>query len=144
MAALHNEMANLRIRYNEAVTVAKESREKLASLVECAHRDQEEGQKVKSEHDELSQASKQLQANLDSIRLEREHALGERDEARQECNIAQREKITTENKLTETTRVAAWVAEENRQLKFEVGSLRATVAQGCQQDSAQAKELKGK
>jgi uncharacterized protein (DUF3084 family) len=99
---------------------------------------------VKSERDELSQASKQLQANLDSIRLEREHALGERDEARQECNIAQQEKITTENKLKETTRVAAWVAEENRQLKFEVGSLRATVAQGRQQDSAQAKELKGK
>jgi hypothetical protein len=32
---------------------------------------------VKSECDELSQASKQLQANLDSILLEREHALGE-------------------------------------------------------------------
>jgi hypothetical protein len=29
MAALHNEMVDLRIRYDEAVTVAKESGEKL-------------------------------------------------------------------------------------------------------------------
>jgi chromosome segregation ATPase len=123
MAALHNEMADLRIRYDEAVTVAKESREKLAALVEHAHRDQEEAQKAKSERNELSQASKQLQADLDSVRLEHEYALGERDEAHQECNIALREKITAEDKLKETTHVAARVAEENSQLKSEVGSL---------------------
>jgi hypothetical protein len=35
-----------------------------------------------------------------------------------------------EDQLKETTRAASWVAEENRQLKSEVGSLRATVAQG--------------
>jgi uncharacterized phage infection (PIP) family protein YhgE len=60
MAALHNEMADLRIRYDEAVTNAKESGEKLAALIERAHKDQEEAQKVKSECDELSQTSKQL------------------------------------------------------------------------------------
>jgi hypothetical protein len=40
--------------------------------------------------------------------------------------------------------VASQVAKENRQLKSEVGSLRATVAQGRQQDLARAKELEGK
>jgi hypothetical protein len=40
--------------------------------------------------------------------------------------------------------VASRVAEENRQLKFEVGSLRATMAQGRQQDLARAEELEGK
>jgi hypothetical protein len=72
---------------------------------------------VKSKHDELSQASKELQTNLDSIRHEREHALGERDErdeALQECNIAWREKITMEDRLKETTRAASRVAEQNR------------------------------
>jgi hypothetical protein len=39
MAALHNEMADLRIRYDEAITVTKESGEKLAALIERAHRD---------------------------------------------------------------------------------------------------------
>jgi hypothetical protein len=39
MAALHNKMADLRIRYDEAVTVATESREKLAALVKRTHRD---------------------------------------------------------------------------------------------------------
>jgi hypothetical protein len=58
MAALNNEMADLHICYDEAVTVAKESREKLAPLIEHAHRDQEEAQMVKSERDELPQASK--------------------------------------------------------------------------------------
>jgi lipid II:glycine glycyltransferase (peptidoglycan interpeptide bridge formation enzyme) len=84
MAALHNEMVDLRIRYDEAVTIAKESGEKLAALIERTHKDQEEAQKVKSNHYGLSQASKQLQADLDSVRLERERVLGERDKARQE------------------------------------------------------------
>jgi hypothetical protein len=39
MAALHNEIEDLCIRYNEAVTVSKESREKLAALIKCTHRD---------------------------------------------------------------------------------------------------------
>jgi hypothetical protein len=42
MAVLNNEMADLRIRYDEAVTDAKESGEKLAALIEHAHKDQEE------------------------------------------------------------------------------------------------------
>jgi hypothetical protein len=54
MVALHNEMVDLRIRYDEAVTVAKELGERLVALVEHTHRDQEEAQKVKSERDELS------------------------------------------------------------------------------------------
>jgi uncharacterized phage infection (PIP) family protein YhgE len=97
MAALHNEMANLCIRYDEAVTDTKESREKLVALIERAHKDPEEAQKVKSERDELLQASKYLQTDLDSIHLERERALGERDEACQECDTARREKITAED-----------------------------------------------
>jgi hypothetical protein len=64
------------------VAIAKESGEKLVALVGCDHRDQEEAQNVKSERDELSQASKQLQADLDSICLEREHALSERRPAK--------------------------------------------------------------
>jgi hypothetical protein len=40
--------------------------------------------------------------------------------------------------------VASRVAEENRQLKSEVGSLRATVAQGRQQDLARVEDLEGK
>jgi uncharacterized membrane protein len=54
MAALHNKMMDLRIRYDEVVTNAKESGEKLVALIEHAHKDQEEAQKVKSEHDKLS------------------------------------------------------------------------------------------
>jgi hypothetical protein len=54
MVILHNEMADLHIRYDEAVTDAKESRVKLAALIECARKDQEEAQKVKSEREELS------------------------------------------------------------------------------------------
>jgi Tfp pilus assembly protein PilN len=82
MAALHDEMVDLRIRYDEAVTVAKESGARLAALIEHAHSDQEEAQKVKSQRNDLSQVSKQLQADLDFIRLARERALGEHDEAR--------------------------------------------------------------
>jgi uncharacterized protein (DUF3084 family) len=144
MATLHNEMADLRIHYDEVVTDAKELGEKLAALIEHARKDQEEAQKVKSERDELSLASEQLQADLDSVYRERERALRERDEACQEFNIAQREKITMEYQIKETTRVASQVAEENRQLKSEVRSLRATVAQGHQQDLAWAEELEGK
>jgi hypothetical protein len=58
MAVLNNEMADLRICYDEAVIDANELREKLVSHIERAHKDQEEAQKVKSEHDELLQASK--------------------------------------------------------------------------------------
>jgi uncharacterized phage infection (PIP) family protein YhgE len=88
MAALHNEMADLHICYDEVITIAKELGEKLVALIERAHRDLEEAQKVKGKHDELSQASKQLQADLDSICLDRERALVERDKAHQERDIA--------------------------------------------------------
>jgi AmiR/NasT family two-component response regulator len=54
------------------------------------------------------------------------------------------EKITTEDQLKETMHVASRVAEENRQLKSEVGSLQAMVAHRRQQDLARAEELKGK
>jgi hypothetical protein len=46
--------------------------------------------------------------------------------------------------LKETTRAASRVAKENHQLKSEVGSLRATVTQGHQQNLAWAEELEGK
>jgi predicted ATP-grasp superfamily ATP-dependent carboligase len=54
MVVYNNEMADLRIHYDKAVTDAKESGEKLAALIERARKDQEEAQKVKSERDELS------------------------------------------------------------------------------------------
>jgi hypothetical protein len=57
MVVLNNEMANLCICYDEAVTDTKESGEKLAALIERARKDQEEAQKVKSKRDELSQDS---------------------------------------------------------------------------------------
>jgi hypothetical protein len=60
MADLNSEMADLHIRYDEAVTDAKEMGEKLLVLIECAHKDQEEAQEVKSECDELLWASGQL------------------------------------------------------------------------------------
>jgi hypothetical protein len=58
MVALHNEMVDLHIHCDEAVTVAKESGKKLAALTKHTRRDQEEAQKVRRERDELSQASK--------------------------------------------------------------------------------------
>jgi uncharacterized protein (DUF3084 family) len=91
---------------------------------------------VKSERDKLLRASRQFQSELESVRHERKHALGEHDEARQECIIAQREKNTAEDRMKEATRAASRITEENCQLKSEVQSLRATVAQGCQQDLA--------
>jgi hypothetical protein len=39
VADLNGEMADLRIRYEEAVTDAKETREKLVALIEHAHKD---------------------------------------------------------------------------------------------------------
>jgi hypothetical protein len=43
--------------------------------------------------------------------------------------------------MQEAMRAASRFAEENRQLKPEVESLRVTVAQGRQRDSARAQEL---
>jgi hypothetical protein len=54
MADLNRDLVDLCIRYDETVTDAKESREKLVALIEHTRKDQEEAQKVKSEHDELS------------------------------------------------------------------------------------------
>jgi choline kinase len=53
-------MADLHIRHEEAVTDATEEREKLLALVERAHKDQEEAQKVKDERNELLRAAGQL------------------------------------------------------------------------------------
>jgi uncharacterized protein (DUF3084 family) len=78
---------------------------------------------VKSEHDELLRASGQFQSELESIRHEREHALGEHDEARQECIRARREKATADDQMKDATRVASRLAEENSQLKLEVQPL---------------------
>jgi hypothetical protein len=60
MANLNRDMVDLRIRYDEAVTDAKESGKKLVALIERTRKDQEEAQKVKSEHHELSQASERF------------------------------------------------------------------------------------
>jgi uncharacterized protein (DUF3084 family) len=68
---------------------------------------------VKNECDELLRASEQFQSKLESVRREREHALGERDEARQECIIAQREKDTATDQLKDVARVASRLVEEN-------------------------------
>jgi hypothetical protein len=60
VADLSGEMVDLRIRHEEAVSDAKEVGEKLLALVERARKDQEEAQKVKDEHDELSWATGQF------------------------------------------------------------------------------------
>jgi FKBP-type peptidyl-prolyl cis-trans isomerase 2 len=60
MADLNSKMADLRIRFDEAVTDAKETGDKLLALIEHACKDQEEDQKVKSECDELLQASERF------------------------------------------------------------------------------------
>jgi chromosome segregation ATPase len=122
MADLNSEMVDLCIRYDETVTNAKETREKLLALIERACKDQQEAQKVKSERDELLQASERFQTELESIRHEHEHALGEREEARQACVIARREN-TAEDQMKEATRMASWLAKEIRLLKPEVQSL---------------------
>jgi hypothetical protein len=46
---------------------------------------------VKDERDKLSRVARQFQSELGSIRHEHERALGERDEACQECVIARKE-----------------------------------------------------
>jgi uncharacterized protein (DUF3084 family) len=78
---------------------------------------------VKNEHDELLRALGQFQSELRSIRHEREQALGERDEARQECIIVQKERDTTADQMKKATRAASQLAKENYQLKPEVQSL---------------------
>jgi hypothetical protein len=60
MADLNSKMADLCIHYDEVVIDAKETGDKLLALIEHACKDQEEAQKVKSEHDELLQASEQF------------------------------------------------------------------------------------
>jgi uncharacterized phage infection (PIP) family protein YhgE len=65
MADLNSEMVDLRIYFDEAVTNAKDSREKLVALIEHARMDQEEAQGVKSKRDELLWASGQLQSELE-------------------------------------------------------------------------------
>jgi choline kinase len=60
MADLNRDMADLCIHYDEAVTDAKESWKKRVALIERARKDQEEAEKVKSERDELSRASKRF------------------------------------------------------------------------------------
>jgi uncharacterized protein (DUF3084 family) len=64
----------------------------------------------------------QFQTELDSIHHEHEHALSERHKARQECNIAWREKNTMEDRMKEAMRVASRLAKENHQLKLKVES----------------------
>jgi hypothetical protein len=56
---------------------------------------------------------------LESIRHEREQALGERDEDLQECIIARKERDTATDRMKEATRAASQLAEENHQLKPE-------------------------
>jgi FKBP-type peptidyl-prolyl cis-trans isomerase 2 len=58
MVDLNGEMADLHIRYDEAVTDSKESGEKLVALIEHTRKDKMEAQKVKSEHNEQLRASK--------------------------------------------------------------------------------------
>jgi hypothetical protein len=77
------------------------------ALIEHAHKDQEKAQKVKSKCNELLQGSEQFQSELESIRREHEHALGEHDEAHQECIIAQREKDTVIDQMKEAARAAS-------------------------------------
>jgi uncharacterized coiled-coil DUF342 family protein len=56
MANLNHEMADLRIRYDEAVTDTKEMGDKLMALIERTRKDQEEAQEVKGKRDKLLRA----------------------------------------------------------------------------------------
>jgi uncharacterized protein (DUF3084 family) len=78
---------------------------------------------VKDEGDELSWAAEQFQSKLGSIRREHERALGERDEAHQECIIARKEQDAIVDQMKEATCAASRLAEKNLQLKLEVQSL---------------------
>jgi hypothetical protein len=60
VVSLSSEMANLYIQHEEAVSDAKDMREKLFVVIKHAHKDQEEAQKVKDKHDELSRATGQF------------------------------------------------------------------------------------
>jgi chromosome segregation ATPase len=89
---LGSELADLRIRHQEAVAKAQEAGEKLVEILDRTHKDEEEAQKVREERDWLTLVVEELRYSLGTIRGEREHALGEWDEARQECIIAQMER----------------------------------------------------
>jgi uncharacterized coiled-coil DUF342 family protein len=132
VADLSGEIVDLHIRHEEAVTDAKEVGEKLLALIERARKDQEEAQKVKNERDELLRALGQFQSELGSIRREHEQAPGKRDEARQECIIARKERGTAIDQMKVATHASSQLAEENHQLKPKVQSLRAMVTQGRQ------------
>jgi hypothetical protein len=65
---------------------------------------------VKAKCDELLRASSQFQSDLESIRCEHEHALGEHNEARQECIIAQNEQDTMMDQRKEAILAASQLA----------------------------------
>ena len=144
MANLSAEMADLRIHHEEVATDAKEAGEKLLALLERTRKDEEEAQRVKTERVELLRVSAQHVSELGLIRREREQALGERDEARQECIIARQERDTVKDQLKNATREVSQLAEENHTLTTEVQSLRAVLSHGHEREAAKAKEIEGK
>jgi hypothetical protein len=62
---------------------------------------------VRNERGKMLGASGQFQSELKSTRRERERALGEHDEAHQDCIMAQTERDTTMDKMKEATRVTS-------------------------------------
>ncbi|CAD6265970.1 unnamed protein product [Miscanthus lutarioriparius] len=106
-------------------------------------RKDEEAQRVKAEHVELLRVSAQHVSELGLIRREREQALGERDEARQECIIARQVRDIVKDQLKNATREVSQLAEENHTLTTEVQSLRAVLSHGREREAAKAKEIEG-
>jgi uncharacterized protein (DUF3084 family) len=97
--------------------------EKLVEVLDHTRKDKEEAQKVREEHDRLTLVVEELRSSLETIHGEREHALGERDEACQECIIARMEREMAVDQKANAKRVTT-------QLPKEVEGLRAVVGQG--------------
>jgi hypothetical protein len=79
----------------------------------------------------------ELLSSLRTGRGEREHALGERDKAHQECIIARTEWDMVVDQKADVERVTA-------QLLKEVEGLRAAVGQGLQRERVVGEEMKVK
>jgi chromosome segregation ATPase len=120
---LGSELADLRICYQEVIANAQEAGEKLVEVLDRTRKDEEEAQKVREERDQLTLVIEELRSSLRTVRGEREHALREQDEARQECIIAQMEQDVAMDQKEDAERVTA-------QLLNEVEGLRAAVGQG--------------
>jgi uncharacterized coiled-coil DUF342 family protein len=107
VVGLGSELADLRIRHQEVIADIKEAWEKLVEVFDRTHKDGEEAQKVREERDQLTLVVEELWSSVMTVHGKREHALGERDEARQECIIARTEHDMAVDQKADAERVTA-------------------------------------